>query len=268
MAVQQVGPDHVVVGIIHVKILEDSSKPKGQAFSAKINAPGFSTTLDIANGASKQFQLPGVTIGGAAANPKPCPDLPGPGTWNVNQESPGQLRIWTQFGSLVGTSAQSSNNARNLILQPVNPGADYTITTRLTFPANTATPTPLGQTAGMIVYQDDDNFIYVGRQFTTTGQSQIQFLQEVGGIDNPIAGRRSERSAEVLAQSQPIHRAGQPDDIANMALFLASDESEWITGTAMLVDGGFMARAQSFGPRSGSEWTSAVSFMGPSFQLR
>jgi len=89
-----------------------------------------------------------------------------------------------------------------------------------------------------------------------------------GGIDTPIAGRRSERSAEVLAQSQPIHRAGQPDDIANMALFLASDESEWITGTAMLVDGGFMARAQSFGPRSGSEWTSAVSFMGPSFQLR
>jgi NAD(P)-dependent dehydrogenase (short-subunit alcohol dehydrogenase family) len=89
-----------------------------------------------------------------------------------------------------------------------------------------------------------------------------------GGIDTPIAGKRSPRGAEVLAQSQPIQRAGQPDDIANMALFLASDESEWITGTAMVVDGGFMARAQSFGPRSGSEWTSAVNFMGPSFQLR
>jgi NAD(P)-dependent dehydrogenase (short-subunit alcohol dehydrogenase family) len=89
-----------------------------------------------------------------------------------------------------------------------------------------------------------------------------------GGIDTPIAGRSSQRTAELLAQSQPIQRAGQPDDIANMALFLASDESEWITGTAMLVDGGFMARARSFGPRSGSEWTSAVGFMGPSFQLR
>jgi len=89
-----------------------------------------------------------------------------------------------------------------------------------------------------------------------------------GGIDTPIGGRRSQRTADVLAQSQPIKRAGQPDDIAKMALFLASDESEWITGTAMVVDGGFMARAQSFGPRSGSEWTSAVGFMGPSFQLR
>jgi hypothetical protein len=53
-----------------------------------------------------------------------------------------------------------------------------------------------------------------------------------------------------------------------MALFLASDESEWITGTAMLVDGGFMARAQSFGPRTPGDWSTAVGFMGPSFQLR
>jgi NAD(P)-dependent dehydrogenase (short-subunit alcohol dehydrogenase family) len=89
-----------------------------------------------------------------------------------------------------------------------------------------------------------------------------------GGIDTPIGGSRSGRNTESLAQSQPIRRAGQPEDIANMALFLASDESEWITGTSMLVDGGFMARAQSFGQRSGSEWSRAVSFMGPSFQLR
>jgi NAD(P)-dependent dehydrogenase (short-subunit alcohol dehydrogenase family) len=41
-----------------------------------------------------------------------------------------------------------------------------------------------------------------------------------------------------MARMQPIPRAGKPDDIANMALFLASDESEWITGTAMVVDGG------------------------------
>jgi hypothetical protein len=51
-------------------------------------------------------------------------------------------------------------------------------------------------------------------------------------------------------------------------LFLGSDESEWITGTAMLVDGGFMARAQSFGSLSGAEWSGSVAFVGPSFQLR
>jgi NAD(P)-dependent dehydrogenase (short-subunit alcohol dehydrogenase family) len=89
-----------------------------------------------------------------------------------------------------------------------------------------------------------------------------------GGINTPIGGATSDRSVQALAQAQPIRRAGQPEDIANMALFLASDESEWITGTAMLVDGGFMARAQSFGSFSASEWSGAAGFVGPSFQLR
>jgi len=89
-----------------------------------------------------------------------------------------------------------------------------------------------------------------------------------GGIHTPIAGAMNSRGEEILANSQPLRRAGQPEDIANMALFLASDESAWITGTAMLVDGGFMARAQSFGTRTGEEWSTGLGFMGPSFQLR
>ncbi|GLQ35973.1 short-chain dehydrogenase/reductase [Amylibacter marinus] len=35
---------------------------------------------------------------------------------------------------------------------------------------------------------------------------------------------------------------GTPDDIANSALFLLSDASRWVTGTSMLVDGGYMAK--------------------------
>ena len=76
----------------------------------------------------------------------------------------------------------------------------------------------------------------------------------------------SERE-QALAQSQPIRRAGQPDNIAAMALFLASDESEWVTGAAMLVDGGFMARAHALGSRSAADFL-APGFAGPSFQLR
>ena len=66
-----------------------------------------------------------------------------------------------------------------------------------------------------------------------------------------------------MAKAQPIPRAGRPDDIANMALFLASDESEWITGTAMIVNSGMAtgnARFRMAGlPDSG--------FSGPSFEM-
>ncbi|HOX29196.1 MAG TPA: SDR family oxidoreductase [bacterium] len=39
----------------------------------------------------------------------------------------------------------------------------------------------------------------------------------------------------------PLGRFGEPEDIANAALFLASDESSFMTGAEMVVDGGFMA---------------------------
>ena len=36
----------------------------------------------------------------------------------------------------------------------------------------------------------------------------------------------------------PLGRVGRPDDVARVALFLASDESEWISGANIVVDGG------------------------------
>ena len=61
-------------------------------------------------------------------------------------------------------------------------------------------------------------------------------------------------TAEVLRKAQdpeavrrerigvhPIGRLGQPDDIAGMAVYLASDESKWVTGSVLPVDGGYLA---------------------------
>ena len=39
----------------------------------------------------------------------------------------------------------------------------------------------------------------------------------------------------------PAGRLGQPEDIAGMAVYLASDESAWVTGAALAVDGGYLA---------------------------
>jgi NAD(P)-dependent dehydrogenase (short-subunit alcohol dehydrogenase family) len=39
----------------------------------------------------------------------------------------------------------------------------------------------------------------------------------------------------------PAGRLGQPDDIAGMAVWFASDESAWVTGATLPVDGGYLS---------------------------
>ena len=91
-----------------------------------------------------------------------------------------------------------------------------------------------------------------------------------GGINTPLLYNRlpggQETTAQFLSQIQPIPRAGLPDDIANMALFLASDESEWVTGTAMVVDGGLTAGASLFDRAGAPQLTVPGGFSGPSFE--
>jgi NAD(P)-dependent dehydrogenase (short-subunit alcohol dehydrogenase family) len=66
-----------------------------------------------------------------------------------------------------------------------------------------------------------------------------------GIIHTPMLDRiEGEHSAQRdrLATLQPIPHIGEPDDIARMVLFLASDESKFVTGAMMTVDGGYTAR--------------------------
>ncbi len=54
-------------------------------------------------------------------------------------------------------------------------------------------------------------------------------------------GRSVDEALAVTASKYPLGDLGEPVDIANMALFLASDESKWITGQSFIVDGGYTA---------------------------
>jgi len=56
-----------------------------------------------------------------------------------------------------------------------------------------------------------------------------------------VAFPNSDTILDEVPETIPMRRTGTPLDVAKAALFLASDESEWITGTVLTVDGGASA---------------------------
>jgi NAD(P)-dependent dehydrogenase (short-subunit alcohol dehydrogenase family) len=68
-----------------------------------------------------------------------------------------------------------------------------------------------------------------------------------GTIDTPLVRREAQAAAdpeaqmELMARSQPLGRLGQPDEVAQVALFLASPLAGFVTGSLYPVDGGLVA---------------------------
>ena len=57
------------------------------------------------------------------------------------------------------------------------------------------------------------------------------YFEGTGGVD-------LEAALEESGQALPMGRVGRPEEIAKAILFLAGDDSSFVTGTALLVDGG------------------------------
>ena len=62
-----------------------------------------------------------------------------------------------------------------------------------------------------------------------------------GTIDTPIGHGVPEFRRHLLKHRIPIARAGHPDDVAGICLYLASDASRYVTGAILAVDGGWTA---------------------------
>jgi NAD(P)-dependent dehydrogenase (short-subunit alcohol dehydrogenase family) len=64
-----------------------------------------------------------------------------------------------------------------------------------------------------------------------------------GFVDTPMArpGLVGNESGKARMDATPMGRFGKPIDIANGCLFLASDESSWVTGSELVIDGGMTA---------------------------
>ncbi len=69
------------------------------------------------------------------------------------------------------------------------------------------------------------------------------------GMSSSESVKTYENLIRLFEKGQPLRRAGLPEDVANAALWLASDESSFVTGHALVVDGGVSA---------GQQWTAQM----------
>lgn len=95
-----------------------------------------------------------------------------------------------------------------------------------------------------------------GAIIALTKQIAIEYVQRgircnclcPGTVDSPWVGRLLDQADDPaqaradLTARQPLGRLGTPEEIARAALYLASDDAAFVTGTAFIIDGGLTAR--------------------------
>jgi len=65
-----------------------------------------------------------------------------------------------------------------------------------------------------------------------------------GPVDTPMQKKWDAATRQAISEWVPLGRLGTAGDIADCCLFLASDESGYITGTEIIVDGGLMVKGR------------------------
>ncbi len=103
-----------------------------------------------------------------------------------------------------------------------------------------------------------DRLAYCTTKFAVVGLTKSMALDHAldgirvncicpGRVETPFVSARlkeypdPEKAYQEMAATQALGRMAKPEEIANAALYLASDESAFVTGTAFLIDGGWSA---------------------------
>ncbi|MQA61217.1 MAG: glucose 1-dehydrogenase [Actinophytocola sp.] len=87
--------------------------------------------------------------------------------------------------------------------------------------------------------------IHLTRQFAYELAPKVRVNAIAPGlVRTHLARALWEEHEDRISKELPLGRIGEPVDIAKAALFLAGDESSWITGQSLVVDGGAMIRPQ------------------------
>lgn len=84
------------------------------------------------------------------------------------------------------------------------------------------------------------------------------------GLPREVADQMAAQVAENAAKVQPVPKAGLPDDIAQAALYLASDAAAFVSGTHLVVDGGITVGSRhAWDAAAGSPFAAMFGEMAP-----
>lgn len=110
----------------------------------------------------------------------------------------------------------------------------------------------ISSTAGMISVVGTPNIAYVGSKFASRGMTKHAALQygpdnirvnsvHPGYILTPMMVAATDENGGGVGDVVPLRRLADPDEVSSLVLFLASDDSSYISGTEHVIDGGLIA---------------------------
>jgi 3alpha(or 20beta)-hydroxysteroid dehydrogenase len=107
--------------------------------------------------------------------------------------------------------------------------------------------------AGIVSIVGAPNLAYVGSKFALRGMTKhvaVEFGKDnirvntvhPGYIKTPMMAAATDEEGGGIADQVPLARMAEPEEVTNLVLFLASDESSYITAHEHIVDGGLTAQ--------------------------
>jgi 3alpha(or 20beta)-hydroxysteroid dehydrogenase len=140
-----------------------------------------------------------------------------------------------QLGTLLGIQA---------VVDPMRAGGGGSI-------VNVSSGAGMGGFPGQIVYASTKWAI---RGLTKTAAMELGGVNGIrvnsihpGAVDTPMVAAVANRNVHAF-DDNPVPRVGRPEEIADLILFLACDESSYITGSEVAIDGGLGAGPKLFNP--------------------